>query len=390
MTQQPSSRSRRMCPDSHSTCRSGRAAVGSSRMSTRGSVGQHPDQFDDLAVRHRQVGRGGPAVDVVHADSGAGSRPPPATSRPRRTRPSRPRGGSCSSRFSATRQVGQQRQFLERGGHAEPPPGGRLDHPPHRVAEDLDRAPVGADQSTEDFDERALARAVLAGEGVDLSGTRRERRVPESLDPAEGTVDAGRPYREDLRVGRGPDASVVGAIDGVPMVRTLPRLTLSVLPGQGVPSVAASWHRTTVALGPESVKSAKKLSGRSGKTVSPTTRESEVATGNGIVMLCLGVLALEHRPGQFQRDHRQERRLPDRHAGHLGWRDAGHVLAEAVLALAGEDRHRPAGVGERLDHAVGAAGDPDAVDLGQARQLRRGDPLRGGRVPHAAVRRRRP
>ena len=68
---------------------------------------------------------------------------------------------------------------------------------------------------------------------------------------------------------------------------SVPRLTLSV-PGHGVPSVAASWQRMTVALGPESVKSAKKLSGRSGKTVSPGTSESDVATGNGIVMLFLG------------------------------------------------------------------------------------------------------
>ena len=50
----------------------------------------------------------------------------------------------------------------------------------------------------------------------------------------------------------------------------VPSFTGRVLPGHGVPSVAASWHRITVALGPESVKSAKKLSGRSGNTVSPT------------------------------------------------------------------------------------------------------------------------
>jgi len=63
-------------------------------------------------------------------------------------------------------------------------------------------------------------------------------------------------------------------------------LTFSV-PGQGVPSVAAFWQRMTVALGPESVKSAKKLSGRSGKTVDTGTSDYEVATGNGIVMLSL-------------------------------------------------------------------------------------------------------
>ena len=60
------------------------------------------------------------------------------------------------------------------------------------------------------------------------------------------------------------------------------------MPGQGVPSVAAAWHSTTVAFGPESVKSAKKLSGRSGKTVSPTFTVSDVTIGNGIVMLFFG------------------------------------------------------------------------------------------------------
>ena len=280
MTQQPSSRSRRMCAGQPLDLL-GPAARRSARRgsSTRGSGGEHPDQLDDLPLGDREVGRDGAAVDVVDAVA-------PQDRRRRRRQPAPPdqaRAGPgadrCSSRFSATVRSGSS----DSSWNAVATPSWR------RAAGSTTRrtgcpkistvAPVGADQSTEDLDQRALAGAVLAGERVDLSGTRRERRVPKSLDPAEGAVDTGRPYREDLGSGTGPGSS---RADRQPsresrMVMTVPRLTSSVLPGHGVPSVAASWQRMTVASGPESVKSAKKLSGRSGKTVSPGTSDSSTS-----------------------------------------------------------------------------------------------------------------
>ena len=58
-------------------------------------------------------------------------------------------------------------------------------------------------------------------------------------------------------------------------------------PGQGLPVRAACTQMTTVALGPESVKSAKKLSGSFGNAVSPFLTVLSVTIGNGIVMFDL-------------------------------------------------------------------------------------------------------
>src|SRR4051812_38134557 len=100
----------------------------------------------------------------------------------------------------------------------------------------------------------------------------------------------------------------------------------------------------------------------------------------------LGVLPLLDRSRQLERDHAEIRRLADRQAvdGLLAL-VARQELAEAVLRLARGRGERALGVDERLQHAVGAALRPDAVDLGQRRQLRRRVALRGGGVPHARV-----
>ena len=201
MTQQPSSRSRRMCPASHCDLlgrqRGGRLVEDDDlRLG-----GEHPDQLDDLPVGDGEVGGDGAAVDVLDAV-------PPQDRVRRRGQPApadepEPAAGRIlQQQVLRHREVRQQRQLLERGGDAEPAARGGLHDPPYLLPEDLHRAPVGADQSTEDLDERALAGAVLTGERVDLPGTRREGRVPERLDPAEGAVDTGRPYRHHVGPGR--------------------------------------------------------------------------------------------------------------------------------------------------------------------------------------------
>ena len=80
----------------------------------------------------------------------------------------------------------------------------------------------------------------------------------ESLDPSTAVR-----RRFALRFGRRPHVVAEG------------RLTSS-LPWQGLPSVAASAHSVRIGWGPLSVKSSKKLSGRSGNTVSPTLTVSLV------------------------------------------------------------------------------------------------------------------
>src|SRR5436309_3052560 len=64
----------------------------------------------------------------------------------------------------------------------------------------------------------------------------------------------------------------------------------SSLPGQAVPCSAASTQICTVALGPLSVKSAKKLLGRFLKVVTPSFTVSWVTTGKGMVILALACL----------------------------------------------------------------------------------------------------
>src|SRR5258706_14179393 len=67
------------------------------------------------------------------------------------------------------------------------------------------------------------------------------------------------------------------------LYRPYGRRTLSV-PGHGVPLSAAWTQSATVAFGPESVKSAKKLSGRFGNTVAPDFTVLFVTTGKGSTM----------------------------------------------------------------------------------------------------------
>src|SRR5690606_18461710 len=109
----------------------------------------------------------------------------------------------------------------------------------------------------------ALARAVLADQGVDLAGERRERRLVQRGDRA---VPFGDPDRFDGRHGHLFHAGRV-MVSG---------------PGHGVPVRAASTHIVSTGLGPVSVMPVKKLSSRSGKTVVPTSTVSWVTAGKGI------------------------------------------------------------------------------------------------------------
>ena len=93
---------------------------------------------------------------------------------------------------------------------------------------------------------------------------------------------------------------------------------------------------------PLSVKSAKKLSGRSGNTVSPTFTVSLVTIRERDGDVLLRIARPQDAPGELERDHRQERRLADRDAVHLVVHVADHELAEAVLGLARGRRQRAA------------------------------------------------
>src|SRR6185437_10853365 len=119
-------------------------------------------------------------------------------------------------------------------------------------------AGVRMQPASEDLDKRALARTVFADESVHFPAPRSERGTVQGLDAAEGL---GQLDAFDRRSGR--PAGGVGHSS-----HAEGRFTLS-SPGHGFPSVAASTHSFTVAFAPLSVKSAKKLSGRFSKTVSP-------------------------------------------------------------------------------------------------------------------------
>ena len=68
-----------------------------------------------------------------------------------------------------------------------------------------DLAVVVGDRAGEDLHQRALARAVLAAERVDLAGLRGQRHVPQRLHAAEvlGDVPHLQPGRHDRGVGNG-------------------------------------------------------------------------------------------------------------------------------------------------------------------------------------------
>ena len=98
------------------------------------------------------------------------------------------------------------------------------------------------------------------------------------------------------------------------------------MPGQAAPVNAAWTQISTVAFGPESVKSAKKLSASFGKTVTPFFTVFCVTAGYGSVTLFFGVRAGEHLAGELERREHEERRLAER--------DAVHVLTEVAPAEA--------------------------------------------------------
>jgi len=49
---------------------------------------------------------------------------------------------------------------------------------------------VGLDDSHQNFDQRAFARAVLAADGANFTRSERKRDIPERLDPGIGLADA--------------------------------------------------------------------------------------------------------------------------------------------------------------------------------------------------------
>ena len=188
--------------------------------------------------------------------------------------------------------------------------------------------------------------------------------------------------------GRGVGLVAAGRDERPPAVR---RLTSgagpSDTPGQGLPVSAALTQMTSVALGPESVKSAKKLSGRVGNTVRPCLTVLSVTNGNGISMFDFACCLLQDLTSQLEGDEREERRLAERHALDVVALVAlrQQEPAEAVLGLAPCDRERLSGVDERLQDSVRAALHPGAVDFRQRRKLSGCRPLRGGGSPVAAV-----
>ena len=66
-----------------------------------------------------------------------------------------------------------QQHLLEHGGDAVRPGHGRA-RQPHRLAVDRDAASIRLDDAGQELDQRALAAAVLAQDGVDLAGRERD------------------------------------------------------------------------------------------------------------------------------------------------------------------------------------------------------------------------
>ena len=88
------------------------------------------------------------------------------------------------------REVGEEGRLLINGGDTELAGADGVvvgDGP----AEDFEASGVGLDGAGDDLDERGLAGAVLADEGVDLAGPQVERDALERADAGEGFVDVG-------------------------------------------------------------------------------------------------------------------------------------------------------------------------------------------------------
>src|SRR5579875_811832 len=225
-----------------------------------GLLDDHAHDLDDLPLREREVLDEGARIDVLDAERcqhrlSLVLHAPPVDE------------AEAAARLAAQQQVlgdahpGEEGELLEhRPGAARMGLVGTAQR--DRLALDADLAPIGAQPSAHDLDEGALSRAVLADEGVHLARRGGKGGVREGADAAEGL---GEPDGFDRRDGRW------GAVAGGRRHHghAAGRFTLR-LPGQALPSSAPSTHILTVAFGPLSVKSAKKLSGSFGKTVSPS------------------------------------------------------------------------------------------------------------------------
>ena len=218
-----------------------------------------PRDLDDLALGERQVLDEGARIDRAHAE--------PGKDRIRFFRhASAVDQAEPSPRLAANEQVlgdchpRQERELLEDGPDPERVRALGTVHL-DSLPVDADFARIRAQPAAEELDQRALAGAVFADKSVHLTLARREGCAVQRPDAAERLREPkplkGRRRRFSGGAGRRPHVVALGSLT-------------SSRPGQGFPSVAASTHSFTVAFGPLSVKSAKKLSGRFGNTVTPT------------------------------------------------------------------------------------------------------------------------
>ena len=199
MTQRPSSRSARTCPNSHSTSRSAqrRGRLVEEEDSRLG--GERADDLDHLALRDRERRDELERVDPLDAEPARISSARAGQRRAAGSAAAAPRGSLASSRFSAT---------VIRASASAP---GRRSPTPERLRVGRDarastsspgsgRAPcVRAQDAAEDLDQRALAGAVLADQRVDLAEVGGERRVAQRPHAAERLRDAGRLDRRGVR-----------------------------------------------------------------------------------------------------------------------------------------------------------------------------------------------
>ncbi len=127
------------------------------------------------------------------------------------------------------------------------------------------------------------------------------------------------------------------------------------------------------------VVAVKKLSGASGKTLTPGSSSSVVAIGSGDGDGGWHRLAQQQAEGGAHGDGDQARSLPDGQALELVL-VLQHLLAEAVLRLAGNRRDGDAGVQEGAHHAVRstlAPRHPRSPDWRPARWRWQSAPCRG-------------
>ena len=176
-------RAGRAAPGRADRSRRERAAVGSSRTRIAHPPAQRLGDLDLLPLADGQAGDRRARIEVE-------TEVLPAGSRARRSMPRRSIQGPMP-RLMAERQVLGDRERLDEvqllvdDADALGERGGRIAEP-DLPAVDLDPARVGAKDAAEDLDQRALARAVLAAEGVDLA--RREARGPPRSGPGRRRI----------------------------------------------------------------------------------------------------------------------------------------------------------------------------------------------------------